>query len=142
MELELAETIPPSFFDGEGIHRAVLNVVTNALDALEDLEQPAKEIRALTRYDPDEQQIVVEIADNGPGIAEDELPLLFSLFESSKGSRGTGLGLAVTRKILREHGGEISVESQPGEGCTFCLTWPFLDEGGLRADSDEHDVIP
>ena len=141
LENDLEEDIPASLFDPEGIHRAVLNVVTNALDVLEHFERPDPVVRASTRFDVDEQQILVEVADNGPGIPEDELPRLFNLFESTKGSRGTGLGLAVTRKILREHGGEINVDSTPGEGCTFRLTWPLLDEDGLRADSAEHDVL-
>jgi signal transduction histidine kinase/pSer/pThr/pTyr-binding forkhead associated (FHA) protein len=142
VDVTLGESIPLSMFDAEGIHRAVLNVVTNALDALESVERPDKRVQTTTRYDADEDQIVVTIADNGPGIDEDELPRLFNLFESSKGSRGTGLGLAVTQKILREHSGEISVDSRPGEGCTFRLTWPLLDEESLRADSAEHDILP
>ena len=54
--------------------------------------------------------------------------------ESSKGSRGTGIGLAVSRKIIREHGGDIEVRSQPGEGATFILAWPLI--------ADEPTLVP
>ena len=79
----------------------------------------------------------VDIDDNGNGIPEDDLPRLFSLFASSKGARGTGLGLAVSRKIIGEHGGEIQVENRPGSGCRFRLTWPieaFTDEADTGSD--------
>ena len=78
-------------------------------------------------------------AGTGPGVHEDELPRLFSLFASTKGARGTGLGLAVSRKIIGEHGGEIQVENRPGAGCRFRLTWPVkavLDEA---ADGDDNE---
>ena len=79
-----------------------------------------------------------DIDDNGTGVPEDELPRLFSLFASSKGARGTGLGLAVSRKIIDEHGGEIQVENRPGAGCRFRLTWPLeatLEEAGTESGS-------
>ena len=56
------------------------------------------------------------VADNGEGIAPDDIKRIFSVFESRKGARGTGLGLPVSQKILREHGGDIRVESDAGHG--------------------------
>lgn len=120
------EQIPISQFDGEGIHRAVLNLVTNAFDALHG--QPGGEVSLRTRYDQPAERIVVEVADNGPGIDPADLPRLFNVFESTKGGKGTGLGLAVTQKIAREHGGELTVETRPGEGCRFRLSWPLIEE--------------
>ena len=108
--------------DPEGIHRAVLNVATNALEAVEGR---ADAIVTLTAgFDSSSDTVWVDVDDNGPGIPEDEMPRLFNLFESTKGARGTGLGLAVSRKIIGEHGGEIHVENRPGAGCRFRLTWP------------------
>ena len=72
--------------------------------------------------------VFVLVTDNGPGIDEEQLPKIFHLFESTKGTRGTGLGLAVSQKIIREHGGEITVESTPGEGSRFTLSWPRNEE--------------
>jgi signal transduction histidine kinase len=64
------------------------------------------------------------IADNGTGIAKSDLERIFSMFESNKGSRGTGLGLPVSLKIAQEHGGTIKVESEIGLGTTFIIELP------------------
>ncbi|MFO0892975.1 MAG: HAMP domain-containing sensor histidine kinase [Isosphaeraceae bacterium] len=65
------------------------------------------------------------MADNGVGIDEAEVDSIFQVFSSSKGSRGTGLGLPVSQKIVREHGGKISVTSAPGRGSTFTIELPM-----------------
>lgn len=118
----LADEIPNALFDREGIHRATLNIVINALDALHGAEHGIIEIT--TRYEAASDRVSIEIADNGPGIDPAEQAKLFNLFESSKGSAGTGIGLAASQKILREHGGEITVQSRPSSGATFTLSWP------------------
>ena len=122
LEWVLPESPSEADCDSEGIHRAVLNVVTNAMDAVEGRADASVEVRV--GIDVSAGSVFVDIDDNGPGIPEDEVPRLFHLFASSKGARGTGLGLAVSRKIIDEHGGEIQVENRPGAGCRFRLTWP------------------
>ncbi|MCA9097601.1 MAG: ATP-binding protein, partial [Planctomycetaceae bacterium] len=107
-------------------HRAVLNIVTNALDAVDGT--PNAKIILQTALDREHHRLVVTIADNGPGIPEDAIPKLFNIFESTKGSRGTGLGLSVSQKIIREHGGDIFLTSREGVGTTFRLEWPYLEE--------------
>ncbi len=126
LEVSLAANLPPILLDAEGIHRAVLNIVINALDAVEG--SPDAAVRVQTGYDPIGDNALVVITDNGPGIVPEQIPKIFNVFESTKGARGTGLGLAVSQKILREHGGEITVESKVGEGCQFVLAWPRMDE--------------
>ncbi len=118
--------IPDCVFDPEGIHRAVLNIVTNAIDAVEGADHAAVLIQ--TGHSTEGDTVWVAVTDNGPGIPEDQLTRIFNIFESTKGARGTGLGLAVSQKIMREHGGEISVESKLGEGSRFMLTWPRHDD--------------
>jgi two-component system NtrC family sensor kinase len=125
IQRELDAEIPMSAFDAEAIHRAVLNLVVNALEAVDGTPDAVLTVRS--RFDRAADRLMVEVADNGPGIPADELPRLFNVFESTKGARGTGLGLAVSQKILREHGGELNVESLPGEGATFVMSWPRLD---------------
>jgi signal transduction histidine kinase len=122
LEWVLPESPSEADCDAEGIHRAVLNVVTNAMDAVEGRADASVDVRV--GIDVSAGSVFVDIDDNGPGIPEDEVPRLFHLFASSKGARGTGLGLAVSRKIIDEHGGEIQVENRPGAGCRFRLTWP------------------
>ncbi len=119
---QFATDIPETLFDQEGIHRASLNILINALDALYGTTSPTIDIA--TRFDSVRDQVCIEVRDNGPGIDPVEQTKLFNLFESSKGSAGTGIGLAASQKILREHGGEIIAESQPQAGAKFTLAWP------------------
>ncbi|MEI8379733.1 MAG: ATP-binding protein [Planctomycetota bacterium] len=121
-------TLQISTFDSEGIHRAVLNIVTNAIDAVEGSENAV--VLVETGHHRETDMLWVSVSDNGPGIPEDQRAKIFQVFESTKGARGTGLGLAVSQKILREHGGDISVESQPGAGSRFVLAWPRIEDEG------------
>ncbi|MFV0444615.1 MAG: ATP-binding protein [Planctomycetaceae bacterium] len=122
----LGGDVPRSLFDPDGLHRVILNVLTNALEALDGMPDGRVEVRS--RFDEAGQQILIDVADNGPGIPEEHRPNLFNLFVSGKGAQGTGLGLAVCRKILREHGGDIEVDSEAGVGATFRLWLPYHEE--------------
>lgn len=127
MQVELvwkpAETMPQLIFDPEGLHRAVLNIVTNAIDAVNERDVPGR-VEVGTQYSAEEAMARVTVSDNGPGIPADQMEHLFSPFVSTKKSRGTGLGLPVSQKILSEHGGRIVVQSEPGRGCLFTLELP------------------
>ena len=70
----------------------------------------------------------ITVSDNGVGIDEADIPSIFQIFASTKGSRGTGLGLPVSQKIIREHGGKIVVTSQPGRGATFLIELPMAND--------------
>ncbi len=111
--------------DEDGIHQVLMNLLTNALDAVE--EQKGL-IRVVCRYDAENRQSVMEVIDNGPGIALSMMSHMFELFHSTKGNRGTGLGLAVAKKIVEEHEGTISVRSSP-EGTIFKVQLPVYHEG-------------
>ncbi|MGA3067328.1 MAG: ATP-binding protein [Tepidisphaeraceae bacterium] len=107
--------------DPDGLHQVIMNLLSNALDAVE----PQKGlIRAVFRYDADNKQAILEVIDNGIGIPPAMMPHMFELFHSTKGNRGTGLGLAVAKKIVEEHDGSISVKSKQGEGATFTIRLP------------------
>jgi two-component system NtrC family sensor kinase len=129
LEVELrwqpADEIPELVFDAEGIHRAVLNVVTNAIDAASEIEDRGR-VDVATRYLPDKANVLVVVCDNGTGIPPEQIETLFTPFVSSKSSRGTGLGLPVSQKILSEHGGRILVDSTPGKGSRFTLELPAV----------------
>jgi signal transduction histidine kinase len=120
-----AADMPDMVFDPEGIHRAVLNVVTNAIDAVAETDPP-RGVAVETRHVLDRNVVQIEVRDTGPGIAADQLDKLFSPFISSKKSRGTGLGLPVSQKILAEHGGRIAVENLPDHGACFLLEFPAV----------------
>jgi signal transduction histidine kinase len=124
LEVKLADDIPELMFDPELMHRAVLNVVTNAIDACEKHEKGC--VTVLTEHADESRVLRVRVCDNGEGISPQDMKKVFSVFESRKGSRGTGLGLSVSQKILREHGGDIHVESELGSGSTFMLQLPAV----------------
>lgn len=116
-------------FDPEGIHRALLNITANALDAVIDNENG--EVRISIEHDVGAQMLQVDVTDNGPGIADQDHDKIFQPFVSAKGNQGTGLGLAVSRKILREHEGDIVVISDGSSGTTFRLEWPAFSQADL-----------
>lgn len=128
-----AEGLPTLMADPEAIHRAILNIVTNAIDACGGRD-PAR-VNLRTAHNDENQSLVVMVQDTGEGIEPDRIEKIFSAFESSKGSRGTGLGLAVSRKIAEEHGGTITVQSEVGRGSTFRLELPI--EGPPQEDGEE-----
>jgi two-component system, NtrC family, sensor kinase len=123
LEWRPGEPMPDLVFDPEGIHRSVLNVVTNAIDAVTDLERPGH-VTVATQYLPKQTLVRITVEDNGPGIPPDQVESIFSPFVSSKKSHGTGLGLPVSQKIFNEHGGRIAVESEPDQGSRFILELP------------------
>jgi signal transduction histidine kinase len=109
--------------DPDGIHRAVLNLVTNAIDALED--RPNAKLGLQVFLEPDGSWVKIIVLDNGPGIPPEKIEDIFKPFVSTKGSKGTGLGLPVSRKIVREHGGDILVQSVPEKGSKFTIRLPM-----------------
>jgi len=129
LELELqwkpCEVMPTLVFDPEGLHRAVLNVVSNALDAANEVDHPGR-VEVSTEYSASEGKVRVIVRDNGPGIPAEQMDKIFSPFVSSKRGRGTGLGLPVSQKILSEHGGRIEVTSTPETGSLFVLELPAV----------------
>jgi signal transduction histidine kinase len=131
--------LPAVMIDGEGIHRAVLNIVTNAIDASEGASDA--HVTAETNWDPNTSIAKVVISDNGIGIDEADIPAIFQIFASSKGSRGTGLGLPVSQKIIREHGGKISVSSRPGHGATFVIELPMTKRADPRATAEGPTIV-
>ena len=123
--------MPEVTIDPEGIHRAVLNIVTNAIDACESGDNAQVVVK--TEWDAKTSTARIAVSDNGIGIDEEDVPSMFQIFASTKGSRGTGLGLPVSQKIVREHGGKIVVTSRPGHGATFLIELPMekhADPGG------------
>jgi K+-sensing histidine kinase KdpD len=119
---QFAADLPITPVDGEAIHRALLNLIGNALDAVDGRANAA--VQVATAADADRECVQITVTDNGHGIPTEKLAEIFKPFFSTKGARGTGLGLAVSRKTLREHGGDIIVTSRPDAGSTFTLRLP------------------
>lgn len=107
--------------DRHRIERMVSNLIQNSIDAVEENKGI---IKIKTKDLENSFQIIVE--DNGCGIPEKNLDKIFDIFFTTKGSRGTGFGLAIVQKIVKEHNGKIEVKSKVGEGTTFTITFPKL----------------
>ncbi|WP_165227305.1 ATP-binding protein [Aquisphaera insulae] len=131
--------MPRVMIDEEGIHRALLNIVTNAIDASEG--QPEGAVTISTEWVAETSIARIQVADNGVGIDEADLASIFQIFASTKGSRGTGLGLPVSRKIIAEHGGNITVTSQPGRGATFVIDLPMTRKSGPADVTDGQTLM-
>ena len=112
----------------------MVNLISNAIDACVYDEDTSKawEVKVKSKLETDtdsEENIVFEISDNGCGMTDEVKAKLFTKFFSTKAGRGTGLGLLITEKIVQEHGGEISVESEVGQGTTFIVRLKRNPEG-------------
>ncbi|MGD9300790.1 MAG: PAS domain S-box protein [Desulfobacterales bacterium] len=109
--------------DTEIIRAALMNILENAMEAcIEDAKNISHWIRFTTRVTAN--RVYFEISDNGPGMEKEEASKIFQLFSSSKGNRGTGIGLFVTRKAILKHGGTITVDSSPDKGARFRISLP------------------
>jgi len=128
--------LPKAWVDPDGIHRALLNVVTNAIDAAEGATDAC--VAVSIDHDAETGIVRIRVKDNGRGMEEADVPGIFQIFASSKGSRGTGLGLPVSQKIVREHGGSIQVATRLGQGSTFTVELPAL----RRPEPRPHDEEP
>ncbi len=109
--------------DPEKLRRVLINLVGNALDALEEGGARSPRIEITAGENLAGTEVWVRIRDNGPGIDPERLNRIFSPFYTSK-SNGTGLGLAISKKLVDAHGGSIEAQSTPGEGTEFVLTFP------------------
>ena len=123
------------FLDQRGIHTCLSNLVSNAIDACE-MAQKKESLKIVVRtLEDSEGGVIFEILDNGAGMNDETKRKVFSSFYSTKGNRGTGLGLLVTSKIVAEHGGEIYFESAEGVGTTFTIRLPYGHRSSAESES-------
>ena len=116
-KLELANNVRPIAGDPDLLHRAFSNLVLNAMDAM-------PEGGTLTlRTAQNGNHVKVEVSDTGKGLTPEECDRLFTPYYTSK-EHGTGLGLAIVQSVVSDHGGKISVRSEPGNGATFLIELP------------------
>ena len=131
---DVDETQPAVPLDPSGMHQVLMNLLSNSLDAV---APRSGLIQVVCRYDGENKETTIEVVDNGAGIEQSMMQHLFELFHSTKGNRGTGLGLAVAKKIVDEHEGSIAVRSTAGEGTTFTVHLPVVHEN-LADPSETH----
>jgi signal transduction histidine kinase len=109
--------------DPQAVRSMLVNLIENSLDACR-LDKKKPEHRVTVRTGGTEETVRFDVADNGIGMDEETRKKAFSLFFSSKGQSGTGLGLFIANKIIRAHGGTIGMESESGVGTRFTVELP------------------
>lgn len=112
------------YVDTEVMSSAIVNIIENSIDACLDDRSKKEAYYVKIKIKEDENATIFDICDNGTGMDQDTLENIFTLFFSSKGNRGTGLGLFVSNQIIENHGGKIEVSSSPGEGSNFTISIP------------------
>ncbi len=123
--LQLAPDLPDIWADPHQLHQIVVNLVSNAHQAMRAIET-SRRITLSTRRDPASGRVQLEVADTGPGIPEDVQRRIFEPFFTTKPvGQGTGLGLSLCQGIVERHGGVIRVASRPGHGASFFVQLPI-----------------
>jgi len=133
-QLDLAQNLDPIAADPELLHRALSNLVLNAMDAMP--KGGAITLRTLRG----EGQAIVEVSDTGMGLTREEVERIFTPYYTSK-QHGTGLGLAIVQSVISDHGGRISVQSEPGKGTTFVIELPNKAEALEAATAKKAEEI-
>ncbi|HSN54863.1 MAG TPA: ATP-binding protein, partial [Candidatus Sulfomarinibacteraceae bacterium] len=131
IDISIADDVGIFQGDPQAIRATLLNLLENSLDACRmDKEKDGHQIRlAIRREAP---WMVIEVEDNGLGMDRETREKLFSLFFSSKGIKGTGLGLFISNKIVDKHGGDIAVDSEPGRGTRFVVRLPLTANPSIK----------
>ncbi|MCL4402242.1 MAG: HAMP domain-containing histidine kinase, partial [Acidobacteria bacterium] len=119
---EPGEPVREAPLDPSGLETCLTNLVSNGIDAAVLREEPGGKVIVRTREESGD--LVVEVADNGCGMDQEVKGRLFTTFFTTKGGKGTGLGLLTTRKIVQEHGGCIELDSVTGQGSIFRIRLP------------------
>jgi signal transduction histidine kinase len=133
--LRLADDLPILWADGHQLQQVLVNIITNAHHAVRQRPADARMI-SITTWSDGVLQVHVEIADTGPGIPSEIRGRLFEPFFTTKPvGQGTGLGLSLCRGIVDEHGGTITVESEPGQGTTFEIMLPVTMRPATSVDA-------
>lgn len=131
--LELCDSLPPVYVDPKQIQQVFLNLMLNALQAMQG--QGVLTVRTASVFIEGTQWITVVIADTGPGIPAQILDKIFTPFFTTK-AQGTGLGLAICHKLIRQHGGYLTVASEDAKGTEFTIRLPASANPVLGADDD------
>jgi len=120
---EFDASLPDMILDEEKIRQVLMNLIMNARQAM----TKGGVIKLATHYDDRDHRVVLKVSDTGCGIKPEFLSRIFDPFFTTKlTGEGTGLGLSVSYGIIKDHGGEILVESEPGKGATFTVVLPVL----------------
>jgi PAS domain S-box-containing protein len=124
LSTDFDQSIDECQLDPDGLYRSLLNLVNNAIDACVLDPDEEKDWSVLMKSKRVDNGVRFDVVDSGMGMTKEVQEKLFERFFSTKGAKGTGLGLLVTREIVDQHGGTMSVESDLGKGTTFTIRFP------------------
>jgi len=124
LDLQLDAGRPRVRVEPSKVQQAVVNLVVNAVQAMQDVAPERRALKIATRADPEAREAALLIADRGPGIPPRRLERIWKPFFTTKG-HGTGLGLHITRRVIEDQGGRISLESEVGDGTRFTIHLPL-----------------
>ncbi|MBN1816026.1 MAG: GAF domain-containing sensor histidine kinase [Sedimentisphaerales bacterium] len=122
LSLQTGKKIPTARLDGERIHEMALNLIVNAIDAV---QEKGGKVRVSTWFHLEDRTLRLSVSDNGPGISEAMKAKIFTPFESDKNKFGTGLGMAIAKQVIDQHSGTIAIETEAGKGTTFTVALPL-----------------
>jgi PAS domain S-box-containing protein len=123
----------PLWMDAEGITACLANIVSNGIEACQEHRgDGADPCRVTLRIEADHEQVRFVVTDTGCGMDADTRDKLFKVPVSTKGWQGNGMGLLVSSRVVADHGGTITVDSEPGRGATFRIALPRRDEPGIN----------
>lgn len=130
---EFSPDVPPILADRQQLRQVLLNLFTNAGDAMPQGGRLTTRVRS-GRLTPDRPAVVIEVADTGTGIPADVLPRVFDPFFTTKPEgKGTGLGLAICKRIIDHHDGRLDIESEPDRGTTVRVWLPVQSRSNVTA---------
>lgn len=137
VSISLAESLPVVSGDEASLQRVLINLLDNAVDAIEDGGAVTVATRPTDPSDEAGPGVIIEIADTGAGIPSDLLPKIFEFLVTTKpAGKGTGLGLAICQEIVKGHGGSINISSLVGKGTTVRVFLPADDGAGKSAGAE------
>ncbi len=140
VERKLCADLPLLWADPHQLHQVVINLITNALQALHD-SPPPRRITMTTRFEATPDQVIVEVADNGPGIPPEVLERILEPFFTTKPPGvGTGLGLPLCQGIIESHGGQLHVESETEQGAVFRVELPVTEIPAATVEATAPDI--
>ncbi|HYS17597.1 MAG TPA: response regulator [Candidatus Binatia bacterium] len=140
--LDLADELPVVWADAHQLHQVVVNLVANAVQAMRPMDA-GRRLVITTRSEREPARISLAVADSGPGIpAEIQTRIFEPFFTTKPPGEGTGLGLSLCRRMLEEHGGVITVESEVGQGATFRLELPVVSRPASARKAPEVESLP
>ena len=134
-QLNILGELPPLKCDAQMIQSAVMDIVSNAIDACiwkvyENKDTPKVVLKAYLQHD--EPNVIIEVIDNGCGMTEEVKASIFKPFFSTKSKTGTGLGLSIASRMINAHKGNINVESELDKGTMFQIILPINKDNGCK----------